>query len=102
MACRLFSAKPFPQPNTDWLSIGPLGINLSEVHKNEFENGACEMQAILSRERWVNPLPPGQITSEKEKNGSSLLQITTANMQTPSQYLEQGWLNIHGKEIYSK
>ena len=60
MACRLFDAKPLPQPMLTYCQLDP---NLSEIwikitknfiHKNAFENAVCEMAAILSRESWVN------------------------------------------------
>ena len=48
--------------NADILLIGPLGTNFSDIsidicsffiQRNAFENGRCEMVAILSSERWV-------------------------------------------------
>ena len=48
--------------NDDLLLIWPLETNFSEIrieiHKNAFENVVCEMAAMLSSGRWVNPVDP--------------------------------------------
>ena len=48
--------------NADLLLIWPLETNFSEIrieiHKNAFENVVCEMAAMLSSGRWVNPVDP--------------------------------------------
>ena len=62
MACRLFSAKPLPEPMMTYCQLEPsnkLQWNWDQntklfIHKNTFENFICEMAAILSRGRWVN------------------------------------------------
>ena len=65
MACRLFGAKPIPEPN--WsnpglLLIGLLGTNFSEIwigilsfsfNKMHLKMLSAKMSAIFSRGRWV-------------------------------------------------
>ena len=62
LACRLLGAKPSPEPNADlvhWTLRNKLQLNLNQntklfIHKNAFENVACEMAAILTMEGLVN------------------------------------------------
>ena len=58
MACRLDGAKPLSEPMLEYLLIGPLGTNFSEIlieisniftEENMFKIAVCEMSAILSR-----------------------------------------------------
>ena len=63
MACRLCGAKPLPKSAlVNWTHRNKPQWNFNQntklfIHKNAFENIACEMAAILSRGRWVNSNP---------------------------------------------
>ena len=60
MACRLFGAKPLPEPSSrtvNWTPGNKLQGNSNQntklfVHENAFETILCEMATILFRERW--------------------------------------------------
>ena len=58
MACRIFGAKPLPEPM--WTLRNTLQRISNQnaklfIHENAFANVVGEMAAILSRGRWVNP-----------------------------------------------
>ena len=61
MACRLFDAKPLPEPMLSYCQLGPSEQTLVKLESkyetfhswNALENAICEMAAILSMERWV-------------------------------------------------
>ena len=68
MACRLFGAKPLPEPLPTYCQLEPSEQNFSEiqntkllVQENVFENIVCEMAAILSKGRWVKVNNPSVI-----------------------------------------
>ena len=63
MACRLFGAKPIPEPMLAFCHIKLLGTNFSEIwigilsfsfKKMRLKMSCARMTAILSRGRWVN------------------------------------------------
>ena len=65
MACRLIGAKPLSEPVVEYLLIGTLGTNVSEIliekftcfhSRNAFENVVSKMAAILSRPQCVKRL----------------------------------------------
>ena len=58
MACRLFGAKPLPEPMQAYCQLDPYEKTLkwisnkyakSLIHENAFENVVCEMAVIMSR-----------------------------------------------------
>ena len=63
MACRLFGTKPLPEPKLPYCQLDPkdqIQWNSNQnsyifIDENVFENVVCEIVAILSREKWVNP-----------------------------------------------
>ena len=64
MACRLFGAKPLPEPMLTYFQLNPYEQTtvkfafkyIFSIVENAFENVVCEMSDILSRGRWVNKL----------------------------------------------
>ena len=64
MACRLFGAKPLPEPMLTYFQLNPYEQTTVKfafkyiffIVENAFENVVCEMSDILSRGRWVNKL----------------------------------------------
>ena len=63
MACRLFGAKPLSKPMQGYCQLDheeQISVKFQSkykffIHENAYENIICEMAAILSRGRWVNP-----------------------------------------------
>ena len=61
MACRLFGAKPLPEPMLDYCQLdtwNKFQWNLNQntkffIHENASVNIVCKKAAILSRGRWV-------------------------------------------------
>ena len=62
MACRLFGAKPLPEPMLTHCQLDPeeqTSVEFKSKYKafhyeNAFKNVVCEVATILSRRRWVN------------------------------------------------
>ena len=62
MACRLFGAKPLPEPMLSYCQLDPqeqISVNFDSnyehfIDQNALENFVWEMAAILSRGRWAN------------------------------------------------
>ena len=63
MACRLFSAKPLPEPmqTVSWILRNKLQQNFNQnsyifIEENVFESVVYKTSAILSQPEWVNQL----------------------------------------------
>ena len=68
--------------NAELYSIGSLGTN------NAFENALSKISATLIRLHCVNSLFP----SERNRSGSTLIQLMACCLMAPSHYLNQLWL----------
>ena len=56
MVCRLFGAKPLPEPVLAYCQLDSNRNSIIFIHENAFETVVCEMAAILSRPQCVKPI----------------------------------------------
>ena len=62
MACRLIRTKPLPEPILTYCQLDPQEqTSVKFIHESAFKNAVCEMAAILTRGRWVNPCTTGSV-----------------------------------------
>ena len=90
MTCRLFGAKPLPEPILTCCQLDPWKPTSVkyDIHENAFENAVCEIAAILSRGRWVNSLRPGDAYIGKLSH-DLFIDIDLLSVQYQSHYLNR-------------
>ena len=86
MACRLFGAKPLPEPVLTYCQLVPweqTSMNYNQntklfIHEYAFENVVCKMAAILFRGRWVKHCDScDRIGNPDTGNGNIMIQTWT-------------------------
>ena len=96
MACRLFGAKPLPEPKPPYHELDPEKHDSAEfesnykilAQENAFINDVCKMAAILFRAQCGSLLWPVWWS------GSTLAQVMACCLAAPSHNLNQCWLII--------